>query len=149
MLLWLMDYLTQYHSGFGVFQYLTLRVILGVLTALMISFVIGPVMIRHLSFRQIGQQVRAPLLELQGPTVVQGIAFTNAGQRPNLIAVSLEGDAVVRGCLLGRGNEGFAVGAWITGTFVSFGNRFVAFHQNLTHFRPPSVFVLPLQFQSP
>ena len=58
MLYHLTDYLSQYYSGFNVFQYLTLRVILGVLTALMISFVIGPVMIRHLSFRQIGQQVR-------------------------------------------------------------------------------------------
>ncbi len=58
MLLALFEYLTQYYSGFNVFQYLTLRTILGVLTALMISFVVGPVMIRHLSFRQIGQQVR-------------------------------------------------------------------------------------------
>lgn len=58
MLLALSEYLTQYYSGFNVFQYLTLRSILGVLTALIISFIIGPVMIRHLSFRQIGQQVR-------------------------------------------------------------------------------------------
>ena len=58
MLLYLTEYLSQYYSGFNVFQYLTLRTILGVLTALMISFLIGPWMIRHLSFRQIGQQVR-------------------------------------------------------------------------------------------
>jgi len=58
MLLYLADYLSQFHSGFNVFQYLTLRIILGVLTALMISFVVGPWMIRHLSFRQIGQQIR-------------------------------------------------------------------------------------------
>ncbi|MCG6865960.1 MAG: phospho-N-acetylmuramoyl-pentapeptide-transferase [Thiogranum sp.] len=58
MLLYLSDYLAQYYSGFNVFQYLTLRAILGVLTALIISFIVGPVMIRHLSFRQIGQQVR-------------------------------------------------------------------------------------------
>ena len=58
MLVFLADYLSQFHSGFNVFQYLTLRTILGVLTALMISFLIGPWMIRHLSFRQIGQQVR-------------------------------------------------------------------------------------------
>ena len=58
MLVYLADYLSQYHSGFNVFQYLTLRTILGVLTALMISFLVGPWMIRHLSFRQIGQQVR-------------------------------------------------------------------------------------------
>ncbi len=58
MLLYLADYLTQFHSGFHVFQYLTLRAILGVLTALVISFVVGPVMIRRLSFHQIGQTVR-------------------------------------------------------------------------------------------
>jgi phospho-N-acetylmuramoyl-pentapeptide-transferase len=58
MLLYLAEYLTQYHSGFSVFQYLTLRAILGALTALMISFVVGPAMIRKLSQYQIGQTVR-------------------------------------------------------------------------------------------
>ncbi|WP_297528549.1 phospho-N-acetylmuramoyl-pentapeptide-transferase [Thiohalobacter sp.] len=58
MLLWLAEYLTQYHSGFNVFQYLTLRGILGVLTALLISFLVGPRMIRWLGHYQIGQQVR-------------------------------------------------------------------------------------------
>ena len=58
MLLLLTEYLAQYHSGFNVFQYLTLRAILGVLTALLISFVIGPFMIRRLSHHQIGQQIR-------------------------------------------------------------------------------------------
>jgi phospho-N-acetylmuramoyl-pentapeptide-transferase len=58
MLLYLSEYLARFYSGFNVFQYLTLRTILGVLTALIISFIVGPVMIRHLSFRQIGQQVR-------------------------------------------------------------------------------------------
>ncbi len=58
MLLWLTDYLTQIHTGFNVFNYLTLRSILGVLTALIISFVVGPVIIRKLSQYQIGQTVR-------------------------------------------------------------------------------------------
>ena len=58
MLLDLASYLTQFHSGFGVFQYLTLRAILGALTALLISFVVGPAMIRKLSHYQIGQTVR-------------------------------------------------------------------------------------------
>ncbi len=58
MLLLLTDYLTQYYSGFNVFQYLTLRAILGVLTALSISLMVGPAMIRWLSQYQIGQQVR-------------------------------------------------------------------------------------------
>lgn len=58
MLLLLTEYLSQFYTGFGVFQYLTLRAILGVMTALGIALVIGPAMIRHLSFRQIGQVVR-------------------------------------------------------------------------------------------
>ena len=58
MLLILSDYLSQFHSGFNVFQYLTLRAILGVITALVIALIIGPTMIRHLSFKQIGQVVR-------------------------------------------------------------------------------------------
>jgi phospho-N-acetylmuramoyl-pentapeptide-transferase len=58
MLLYLADYLTQFHSGFGVFQYLTLRAILGALTALLISFIVGPLMIRRLSQYQVGQVVR-------------------------------------------------------------------------------------------
>lgn len=58
MLLWLAEYLTEYASGFQVFQYLTFRGILGVLTALAISLVVGPTMIRRLNYHQIGQSVR-------------------------------------------------------------------------------------------
>lgn len=57
MLLFLTEFLAQYHSGFNVFQYLTLRVILGVLTALVIAFVIGPAVIRKLGTYQ-GQPIR-------------------------------------------------------------------------------------------
>lgn len=58
MLVFLAEWLTRFYSGFNVFQYLTLRAILGVLTALFISFLVGPIMIRRLSFYQISQQVR-------------------------------------------------------------------------------------------
>ncbi|HBC58517.1 MAG TPA: phospho-N-acetylmuramoyl-pentapeptide-transferase [Gammaproteobacteria bacterium] len=58
MLLYLADWLTQYHSGFRVFQYLTMRTILGVLTALLMSLLIGPSMIRYLSKYNVGQTVR-------------------------------------------------------------------------------------------
>lgn len=58
MLLYFAEYLMQFHSGFNVFQYLTFRAILGALTALVAGFMIGPWMIRHLTFRQIGQTVR-------------------------------------------------------------------------------------------
>ena len=58
MLLWLADFLSQYYHGFAVFKYLTLRGILGVLTALALSLWLGPHMIRRLSYHQIGQSVR-------------------------------------------------------------------------------------------
>ncbi len=58
MLLWLAEYLQQYYSGFNVFNYLTLRAILSVITALLISLIIGPIMIRKLAHYQIGQTVR-------------------------------------------------------------------------------------------
>ncbi len=58
MLVWLAEYLQQYYGGFFVFQYLTMRGILGVLTALMISFILGPWMISRLNILQIGQTVR-------------------------------------------------------------------------------------------
>lgn len=58
MLLWLTEYLAEFNSGFNVFGYLTLRIILGVLTSLFISFLFGPYLIRRLTSNQIGQSVR-------------------------------------------------------------------------------------------
>lgn len=58
MLLTLAEYLQQYDSGFNVFQYLTLRAILGTITALIISLLIGPAVIRKLVSYKIGQTVR-------------------------------------------------------------------------------------------
>ena len=58
MLMWLAEQLTVLDSGFNVFRYITLRAILGVLTALLISFVVGPAMIRRLTYYKIGQTVR-------------------------------------------------------------------------------------------
>ncbi|HLA75007.1 MAG TPA: phospho-N-acetylmuramoyl-pentapeptide-transferase [Gammaproteobacteria bacterium] len=59
MLLWLFEYLEKSYRFFGVFQYISLRAILGALTALAISLLLGPYIIRRLSFHQIGQQVRS------------------------------------------------------------------------------------------
>jgi phospho-N-acetylmuramoyl-pentapeptide-transferase len=52
------EYLSEYYSGFAVFQYLTLRGILGVLTALLISLLVGPFVINKLRSNQIGQAIR-------------------------------------------------------------------------------------------
>ncbi|SEG70794.1 phospho-N-acetylmuramoyl-pentapeptide-transferase [Marinobacterium lutimaris] len=58
MLLLLTEFLSQFYSGFAVFGYITLRGILGVLTALGLSLFIGPRLIRQLKAKQIGQAVR-------------------------------------------------------------------------------------------
>jgi len=58
VLLELFDWLTGLYGGFRVFGYLTLRAILAALTALAIALLVGPVMIRRLTERQIGQVVR-------------------------------------------------------------------------------------------
>ncbi len=58
MLYWLATELAEYYSPLGVFQYLTLRGILGVLTALAISLLLGPRLIAKLNQLQIGQSVR-------------------------------------------------------------------------------------------
>ena len=58
MLIWLADYLQQFDRGFNVIKYLTLRTILSVLTALFLSLLIGPLVIRLLGHFQMGQHVR-------------------------------------------------------------------------------------------
>lgn len=59
MLVWLADYLSQFYSPFSIFQYLTLRSILAVITALTISWVFGPMVIRKLNDLQMGQAIRS------------------------------------------------------------------------------------------
>ena len=58
MLLWLTEYLSEYVRGFAVFQYLTFRTMVSVVTALSMSLLIGPVMIARLARAQIGQTIR-------------------------------------------------------------------------------------------
>jgi len=58
MLLWLGEYLQQFHGGFAVLNYLSLRAIFATLTALAIALLLGPYVIRKLQEKQIGQSVR-------------------------------------------------------------------------------------------
>ena len=58
MLYYFFEYLTQYYSSFDVFRYLTLRIILSALTALTLSLIIGPVVIRYLSRNRLYQTIR-------------------------------------------------------------------------------------------
>ena len=58
MLLELAQWLAKDIRAFNVFSYITLRAVLACLTALVITFVVGPVMIRRLTSYKIGQSVR-------------------------------------------------------------------------------------------
>ena len=59
MLLWLAEYLSEFYKPFSVVQYLTLRGIFAVLTALLISLIAGPRVIRLLNRLQMGQAIRS------------------------------------------------------------------------------------------
>src|ERR1700674_2052345 len=59
MLLALTQLLAQEIRAFNVFNYITLRAVMASLTALIISFIIGPLMIRKLTAMKIGQSVRS------------------------------------------------------------------------------------------
>jgi len=60
MLLALTQWLAEdaHIRAFNVFNYITLRAVLATLTALLISFIVGPVMIRKLTTYKVGQSVR-------------------------------------------------------------------------------------------
>ncbi|MFZ3223804.1 MAG: hypothetical protein WA142_12005, partial [Rugosibacter sp.] len=58
MLLELAQWLARDYRGFGVFNYITLRAVLATMTALAISFMFGPALIRWLAAKKIGQSVR-------------------------------------------------------------------------------------------
>ena len=58
MLLELTQWLANDIRAFNVFNYITLRTVLAALTSLIISFIVGPSMIRKLTAYKIGQSVR-------------------------------------------------------------------------------------------
>lgn len=58
MLMYLADWFEPSFSALRIFHFLTFRAILGVLTAMVFCFIFGPILIRRLTFHQIGQNVR-------------------------------------------------------------------------------------------
>ncbi len=50
--------LSKYISGFNLFQYITFRAASAAITALLISFILGPIVIRQLKKKQIGEEIR-------------------------------------------------------------------------------------------
>ncbi len=59
MLLEFAHWLARDYRGFNVLNYITLRAVLATITALSISFIFGPALIRWLTAKKIGQSVRA------------------------------------------------------------------------------------------
>ena len=114
MLLLLAENLKEYVSGFNVFTYLTLRAILGALTALSLSLFLGPPLIRRLTRRQIGQTVRqdGPQTHLQkaGTPTMGGALILLAIMLSTLLWADLRSLFVwvVLAVTLGYGLIGFA-----------------------------------------
>src|SRR3977135_878252 len=99
---------------FNVFTYITLRVVLAALTALAISFIVGPAMIRKLTAYKIGQAVRD-----DGPQthLVKKGTPTMGGA---LILVSVAGTTLLRADLATRyvwivlvTTLGFGIVGWV------------------------------------
>ena len=70
--------LGEYYSIFNVFQYITFRTIYGVVTALVVCFILAPPLIRWLSSLQVGQVVRKdgpPTHEAKAGTPTMGGAL--------------------------------------------------------------------------
>jgi phospho-N-acetylmuramoyl-pentapeptide-transferase len=58
LFLFFADQLTEFYSPFRALTYITTRGILSALTALLVSFIIGPKLIQKLSFNDIGESIR-------------------------------------------------------------------------------------------
>ena len=58
MLVWIAEFLTKYYSNFHVISYITVRAILALLTALLLSLWIGPKVIRRLQMCGFGKSIR-------------------------------------------------------------------------------------------
>ncbi len=85
MLLYLFENLAETYSAFNVFQYLTLRGVLSVVTALFISLLLGPAMIRKLGVHQIGQVIR----EDGPPTHFDKVGTPTMGGALILVAITI------------------------------------------------------------
>ncbi|MDP2681917.1 MAG: phospho-N-acetylmuramoyl-pentapeptide-transferase [Deltaproteobacteria bacterium] len=94
MLYHLLYPLVKYHTLFNVFQYITFRTIYAVVTALVLSFLSGPYIIRKLSLMQIGQVIRndgpARHLSKEGTPTMGGIIILFCIIVPTLLWANLK-----------------------------------------------------------
>lgn len=114
MLLWLTEYLAEFHSVFNVFEYITFRTIVSAITSLMIALCLGPVVIRRFAQQDIGETIRddgpTSHMSKRGTPTMGGLLIVLS----ILISTLLWGDLgsrqvwIVVGVILGFGLIGFA-----------------------------------------
>ncbi|MDT3739060.1 MAG: phospho-N-acetylmuramoyl-pentapeptide-transferase [Candidatus Kapabacteria bacterium] len=91
--LWLRD--TFDPPGFGLFQYITFRAALAAISALLISFIFGPMIIRKLKKHQIGEQAKSELQQVgnhslkAGTPTMGGLIVLTAMLLPTLLWADL------------------------------------------------------------
>ncbi len=113
MLYFLTHYLSESIGGFRVFDYLTMRAIMAVLTALIFSFLMGPAFVRWLLAYKIGQSVRddGPQTHLtkSGTPTMGGIMILSAITVATLLWMDLHSKAtwIALLVMLGCGVVGF------------------------------------------
>lgn len=114
MLLWLTRYLTEFYSGFNVFEYITFRTIVSAITALVIALLVGPVVIRRFAQSKIGETIRedgpSSHASKRGTPTMGGVLIVVA----IVVSTLLWGDLtskhvwIVVGVIVGFGAIGFA-----------------------------------------
>jgi phospho-N-acetylmuramoyl-pentapeptide-transferase len=91
--------LKRFFSGFNLFQYITFRAAMAAITALLISFIIGPLIIRLLKKHQIGEIIRedGPKTHLQkkGTPTMGGIIILFAVLLPTLLWGNLSNPYII------------------------------------------------------
>ncbi len=113
MLYWLLVPLREYVSFFNVFRYITVRTALAGITALVISFILGPWLIRTMRKFQIGQEIRpdGPQSHLakKGTPSMGGILIIGSTLIPTLLWGNLNNPYVRMGMItiIGFGIIGF------------------------------------------
>ncbi len=89
MLYYLFFPLREYISGFNLFRYITFRSAWAAITALLISFVVGPYIIRKLREHQIGEEIRSDgpptHLKKAGTPTMGGLIILSALVIPTLL----------------------------------------------------------------
>ncbi|HDP67156.1 MAG TPA: phospho-N-acetylmuramoyl-pentapeptide-transferase [Candidatus Marinimicrobia bacterium] len=94
MLYHLLVPLKKYVSGLNLFQYITIRAAMAAITALLISFIVGPYVLRILQKRQIGETIREDgppsHLSKSGTPTMGGIIILNAVIFPVLLWADLK-----------------------------------------------------------